>query len=500
MPRIFLLLAFAFLPAVAGFGQPSEFDSWAETHDLMGYAVSLGLEDGNPTTVVGGWRDLERQLPVEPHTVFRVASISKAVTSLGFFHLWMQGQIGLDDDINTWLNLDEDLVHPSFPNVAITPRMLLTHTSGLRDGTGYGTWLNDTYASADGAAIPSLAGLLHPDGPWHTLDMWGTEPGTYFAYANVNFGTLATVMEAVTGVRFDVWMKATLFDALGINASFNVLDLDNIDDVAVLYRNLGGWVAQADNYGGVPPEAPNLEGYVPGTNGARFAPQGGLRCSAEDLLDLVSQWALRSDGSSPASLFPAPVVAELRTPQWAWSGANGSTYGGLFEAWAHGLHLDEYPSEHLPFSTTNGSMWGHPGEAYGLISGAYHVTTNEGCRFRFSYLINGVGTGPVLGEDGWYTVENDLHGLLGQWAHSACATANVSPVNPHAPPSELPTFELSRGMPLPDALATAAPFRWVDLGGKGLQAVEGTRVPSLPAGMYVLLGEGGARASVRIVN
>jgi len=106
----------------------------------------------------------------------------------------------------------------------------------------------------------------------------------------------------------------------------------------------------------------------------------------------------------------------------------------------------------------------------------------------------------VLGEDGWYTVENDLHNVLGQWAHSACATANVNPVNPHASPSELPTFELSRGMPLPDALAAAAPFTWIDLGGRSLQAVEGTRVPALPAGVYVLLGEGGARASVRIVN
>ena len=49
--------------------------------------------------------------------------------------------------------------------------------------------------------------------------MWGTEPGTYFAYANLNFGLLATFMEAVTQTRFDVWMRNEVFSPLDMNAS-----------------------------------------------------------------------------------------------------------------------------------------------------------------------------------------------------------------------------------------------------------------------------------------
>ncbi|MDA0946676.1 MAG: serine hydrolase, partial [Bacteroidetes bacterium] len=231
--------------------QDGPFDTWSQTHGLMGYSVAVSLEDGETQTFVGGWRDWERQLPVEASTVFRVASVSKAVTAIGFFVLWSEGMIGLDDDINDHLNLDHPILHPNHPNTPITPRMLLSHTSGLRDGSGYNAWLQATYNSPNGEVLPSVDDLLSENQPMYTSDMWGAQsPGSYFAYANINFGLLATVMEAVTGERFDLWMNDHIFTTLNINASFNVLDLEDINQVAVLYRNIGGWTPQADQYDG----------------------------------------------------------------------------------------------------------------------------------------------------------------------------------------------------------------------------------------------------------
>ena len=83
-------------------------------------------------------------------------------------------------------------------------------------------------------------------------------------------------------------MRTRVFAPLGLLCSFNVLDLPDIDEVAVLYRNQGGWTPMADHYLGVPPPAPDLSGYVPGTNGLFFAPQGGLRASAHDLVRLLA--------------------------------------------------------------------------------------------------------------------------------------------------------------------------------------------------------------------
>ncbi len=474
--------------------QDGPFDTWSQTHGLMGYSVAVSLEDGETQTFVGGWRDWERQLPVEASTVFRVASVSKAVTAIGFFVLWSEGMIGLDDDINDHLNLDHPILHPNHPNTPITPRMLLSHTSGLRDGSGYNAWLQATYNSPNGEVLPSVDDLLSENQPMYTSDMWGAQsPGSYFAYANINFGLLATVMEAVTGERFDLWMNDHIFTTLNINASFNVLDLEDINQVAVLYRNIGGWTPQADQYDGQAPPPPNLDGYIPGTNGARFAPQGGLRASAADLLSLAEQWTMRADGSTTSTLFPAPVVEQFREAQWSFNGSNGSNYGGLFDMWSCGLHLDEWPAESLPFSESPGAMWGHPGEAYGLISGAYHVTTDEGCGFHFSYLINGLENGTTLGSDGWYTVENDLHQLVAQWAATACTTAEVTPVNRPSRPS---VFQGHPGQPLPDCLASLG-AGWVDLTGRTVHEPT-TWIPSLPSGRYLLTTPQGVVAEVMV--
>ena len=66
---------------------------------------------------------------------FRVASVSKMITATGFMALAARGAIDLDADIQT--HLDAPLRHPAFPDVAITARRLLSHTSGLRNGEDF---------------------------------------------------------------------------------------------------------------------------------------------------------------------------------------------------------------------------------------------------------------------------------------------------------------------------------------------------------------------------
>ena len=144
---ILLLGSWMFAAACA----QTPFEDWAAEHGVLGYSVAAAPEQGFSTTWVGGLRDVERNLPVEPQTVFRVASISKATVALGFFKLWANGQVDLDQDVNEFLQTTPTgpLQHPEFPGVAITPRMLLSHTSGLRDGAGYSPCLLYTSDAAD---------------------------------------------------------------------------------------------------------------------------------------------------------------------------------------------------------------------------------------------------------------------------------------------------------------------------------------------------------------
>ena len=478
------------------------FEDWATEHGVLGYAVTAAPEQGSPTTWVGGLRDVERGLPVEEHTVFRVASISKAAVALGFFKLWANGQIDLDQDVNILLQTSQPgpIQHPEFPDVAITPRMLLSHTSGLRDGNGYSPFLTATYDAGTGTDVPPISSVLSPGGAHYTSDMWSSAPGESFSYANINFGLLGTAMEAATGVRFDAWMRDEVFAPLSINASFNVQDLDDINDVAALYRYVNGWVPQADNYAGEWPTPPNMDGYLPGTNAARFAPQGGLRCSAPDLLKLVAEWTLLASGGTTSQLLPEPAVSQLRQEAWSFDGANGNTYGGLFEAWGHGLHLDAFDSDSYPAPGQTASIFGHPGEAYGLISGAYHVVGSDGCGWRFAYLINGLNPAPSIGSQGWYTVENALHDLLGQWANSACAQSSLSEPRPPQESHGLRTVPVQSGQPLPEQLRCAA-CTWVDTSGQAvLTSAQGHAVaPQLPPGRYLLTEAGAVIGSILLL-
>ena len=76
-----------------------------------------------------GQADMERGTNVTYDTRFRIASISKLVTTIGLLHLYERKFFSLDDDVSPKLGFD--LRNPNFPGDKITYRMLLTHTSSL---------------------------------------------------------------------------------------------------------------------------------------------------------------------------------------------------------------------------------------------------------------------------------------------------------------------------------------------------------------------------------
>jgi CubicO group peptidase (beta-lactamase class C family) len=161
-----------------------------------------------------------RDKPATTETLFRIASISKLVTTLGVMKLAEDGKLSLDADIGTYLGYP--VRNPHFPDAPITMRMLLTHTSSLRDDAGY-FWF-------DGNLRDRLA----------TPAMWARDhaPGAYFSYANLPWGVAGTVMEKVTGERFDRLMKRLVLDPLGLRGGYNPAEFD--------VANLGHAVSQGD--------------------------------------------------------------------------------------------------------------------------------------------------------------------------------------------------------------------------------------------------------------
>lgn len=228
-----------------------------------------------------GLSDLNRSVPVSNSTRYRIASISKHVDSIGLMQLYERGLFDLDDDISDALGFR--LRNPYFPDVAITYRMILSHQSSIGEGSLYSDFITYTY-SLQSPPYPSIKELLLPGGKWFTVHHFIQErPGTFFSYSNINFGLVGTLIEALSGVRFDVYMRQHVFLPLGLNASYNVADIEDISNLAVLYRDSK---PQADNYGGKKPVSPDYSKYVLGTNALIFGPAGGLRVTALELATL----------------------------------------------------------------------------------------------------------------------------------------------------------------------------------------------------------------------
>lgn len=380
----------------------TRIDSIRKDHDLMGGVVVVFCKDRILESIPFGTADHARNIPVSDSTAFRIASVSKAVTAIAVMRLWDDGRLDLDADIDTILGFS--VRNHYYPSTPITCRMLLSHTSGIIDGDTYSGFLSASY---NDDPIPDISEILSPSGSnYSSTNYENTPPGTYFHYSNLNFGILGTVVEKVTGTRFDEYCFQNIFLPLDIDGSFNVNHLMDIDDVAVLYRKRGGeWVAQADDYRGVQPVFSDLSGYVVGTNGLRFAPQGGLRITGNDLAKLFMALLNKGESNGYRLLSPSAVAQMLGT-QWLYDGSNGNSYYGLFRSWGLGTHIiTNTPYNDVVLSGSQ-KMFGHPGEAYGLVSDAYIDTARE---VGLVFMTNGSGAGYHIGSrSAFYTVEKEV--------------------------------------------------------------------------------------------
>lgn len=365
-----------------------------KTYDIAGMSVMLLKDDDVLFSGAYGLRDVHRNLPVDAHTQYRVASISKMVTATALMQLHERGLLDLDDDVSHHLGFA--LVNPRFPDEKITFEMLLSHTSSLRDGKGYAQFLTDSYTKRP---PPDIRELLITGGVYFTTDMYDSlhsPDQSYFEYANINFGIIGTLIEEISGERFDRYCKRHILDPLGMDASFNVRDLSDIDDLAVLYRKPDSiWVAQKDDYSGIRPPPVEMDDYVLGRNGVVFAPQGGLRTSAADLSKFM-RVHMNGGAVDSVRVLESGTVARMFDPVWVYDGKNGDTLNGMFKQYGLGTHLsrDFVPGEPLA---------GHSGLAYGLVANMYFSKEK---RIGMIFILNGGSL--VDGDSGWTRVEEDV--------------------------------------------------------------------------------------------
>ena len=357
------------------------------TPELSGLQISL-MENGTLSEEFAlGFAQVEGEAPIllDIEHKIRVASISKLAVSIGILRLVEAGNLSLDEDIGVFLK--RRFRNPKFPQTPITIRMLLTHTSSVRDDKRY--FIK--------AAKGSLIDFFEPESNyWDSGAHWASDPaqkpGDYFNYANLNFGLLATLIELSSGERFDQYMENHVLRPLGTSARFGPCDIP-AGELATTYRKrdedgewrpTGDWVPQVDKsplscfYGIQDLAEPKkfLEKYELGSNASLFSPQGGLRASASDLIRMLSMLVNRGeiDGEQFLSY---ELVKEMFASHWSLNrtGDNGRS-SGESEPNGHrdslmtdyGLSIHRISMRDWGFDEGPPFLLGHLGNAYGVLS------------------------------------------------------------------------------------------------------------------------------------
>jgi len=173
---------------------------------IPGFAVAVA-RDGEILWEEGfGWADREKRIPVTPHTMFSLASVSKPLAATGLMVLVQQGEIDLDAPVNDYLPEDSQLkVWVGDPN-DVTVRRLANHTAGLPRHENF-------YHAHELQRKPSMAESIRRFGNTVML------PGERYRYSNFGYGILPYLIEYVSGKSFADFMWTEVFVPLNMTRS-----------------------------------------------------------------------------------------------------------------------------------------------------------------------------------------------------------------------------------------------------------------------------------------
>ncbi len=317
-----------------------------------------------------GLADVEAGEPFQPESLCRIASVSKAITTVAVLALVDDGQLALDDRAFRLLAaLPPPMGAPTDPRLdEITIEHLLVHAGGWDSSTGVDpqeqpwTWRE---AGVLGVAAPPSAEEIVRAMKGERLDF---DPGTKSVYSNFGFNVLGRVIEQVSGQSYEAFVRERVLAPAGVTRMrIGRTRLEERAPGEVHYYAPPGQAPFPSIFPG--------EGYGPAAYAAfyleSFDAHGGWIASAADLV----RFATAIDGQrGPALLQPETVEAMLRTPRPAapiGSAGTGNAEPGM------GLGWDVLPAG-------DGFDWSHAGALIGSNT-AWLERTHDGLAIAFTF-------------------------------------------------------------------------------------------------------------------
>ena len=331
---------------------PNQLNSFIEFEmnrsNICGLSASVIKHGAVVWTGNYGMANVEQNEPVTDSTIFLLYSATKPFTGVAIMQLVEQGLLDLDAPVNNYLPFG--VIHPDYPTIPITARMLMSHVAGIKDNwsviNSLYTYLEDPVVSIDSF----LQQYFVPGGIWYgeNSNFTNQEPGTQFEYSNVGATLAGFLVEAITGQPFNDYCRQHIFEPLDMpGSSFYFSQLDT----ALLAMPYG--------YNG--------SSFVStGQISNPVLPAGFLRASRPEV-DHFLQCLLEHGTYNGTNILDSALLAAMSTPQYP----QVDTLSGLL----------------MGYDFTY-QVWGHSGGLNGIKTGVFFNKKED---WGITVLTNGAG-------------------------------------------------------------------------------------------------------------
>ncbi len=322
-------------------------DKISKDYDAVGVQIAVMKNHELLYTYEYGHSNLESGKLLTSDNKYRVASLAKFVTDAVFMKLCELGKVSVDGDISDYLGFEAR--NPYYPDVVITPAMLMSHCGTIVDSV---TFDNSLY---NNSSLTIKDVLLAPG------TFCQAEPGEFYSYSNFSVAVIGAICENVTGKYFYELAEDYFFDPLDIDASYLASELKNTDLIANIY---GGGVLTAST---------QLSArFHPTIGQTHHIVQGNLISSAKDYMKFIAMIAAGGVTEKGKRLLSEDSINEMLKSR-------------IYDAYGLG---SGFGCEENKTLMKNRTLYTHTGDAYGMYSSyVFDPETGDG----ITILTSGAG-------------------------------------------------------------------------------------------------------------
>ncbi len=290
---------------------------FVDRQEIAGAVTLVGRHDGVALLDAVGFQDIEAKKPMRGDCLFRIASMTKPVTSLGIMILAEEGKLSVDDPVCKYLPEfprlppiagQGDKANPKIASRPITIRDLLTHTSGMPGGLPPD--VADLYVKRNRTLAEGVRAFAK-----RPLKF---EPGSKWSYCNLGMDTLGRVVEVVSGQPYEKFLAERIFKPLRMVDTCFYPTLQQLERLAITYRQERGKLVGT-----------KFELLGPPLGAKYPIPAGGLYSTASDLARLYRMMLNRGTLDGQRILTPVTVatMTKVHTGELAAAFTPGMGFG-----------------------------------------------------------------------------------------------------------------------------------------------------------------------------